>query len=336
MVVPDFPSPSVIQRIQGLGYGSGPWSRETLVRWLGEANAEKFITEAKSKGWLISPYRGTFYVPAAQDLAVVSWLPEPARTEFLVSRTLVAADIPYWCLSAWCREEGLEFNQAVFVTDLDLRSSPVNTNDRKALWAEARKRAGSQRPLPFLENLVIVPRMPPPSDEVQVRVTLVPEVEAVPLRRQKERMTGQAAEGIAGLVGLGASLLMDKVPEKLPDAMFSASGELESMERRARGVSYAVGPAISDRAWIIALLACLGTPRIEEMIERLLRDASQEEKDAVIRWAAWFGPPQPNAGWKEAIPKGPFPYLFVPPVLWAEMGADQAARRFRMLQRLGD
>lgn len=337
MTLPEFPSPSVIQRIQGLGYGSGPWQRETLVQWLGEANAEKFITEAKAKGWLIAPYRGTFFVPTAQDLAIVSWLPEPARSEFLISRTLTAAEVPYWCLSAWCREEGLELNQAVFVTDLGMRDTPAaSTTDRKALWVEARKKAQSAKPLPFLDNLLIVPRLPPASSEPQVRTTLVPEVEAVSLRRQKEQMMGQAAVGLVGLLALGGAWLLDRgLPERLPSAFSSAMKEMGEFEKQARGIPYAVGPGISDRSWIIALLTCLGTPRIEELVGRLMRDTRAEEKKNVVTWATWFGPPQPNAGWTDAIHKGPYPFLFVPPVLWSEMGADQAARRFRLLRQMG-
>lgn len=331
MAVPEFPPPFVIDRVRSLGYGTGPWQREQLVGRWGAPTADKFIGDAKAAGWLISPLRGIYYVPAAQDLTVVSWLPEPARSEFLVSRTLSAARIPYWCLSAWARERGLEMGQPAFVTDLGVRDASSRrpsgkASDRKLLRETARAVAQGLTSVPFLENLVIVPLLPPTSDDALVREVLVPEDASNELRRKRERTLGEPA---VQLVDLAFSLLLSRPPDPA-----RAAEVLNEMERKQRGIRYAVGPRVDDAAWAVALLASLGTPRIEELVTAQMSKTRPPDGGSVQRWAGLIGPPQPNTAWKEALTEGPFPYLLAPPFLWSEMGADQAARRFRMLDGL--
>lgn len=330
---PEFPAPFVIERTRTLGFGTGPWTREQLVERWGTPTADKFIGEAKAAGWLVTPYRGTYFVPAAQDLMVVSWLPEPARAEFLVSRTLASADLPFWCLSEWCRRNGLELGAPVFVTDLGAAEAaggegPRQLRDRKAARDAARKAATTRLTLPFLDNLLIVPLMPGMEVRKEPAVSLVPEpAETVATRRTRQ----VATQGIIALIGLASYALTKEAPVGLDETL----QERGSMEKTARGIAFSVGPAVSDPSWTVALLAALGTPRIEELVSRLLREKKAPDLAKVQRWAGWFGPPQPVAGWKEAIQSGPFPFLLVPPALWSEMGADQAARRFRMLERVG-
>lgn len=330
MAVPEFPPPFVTDRVRSLGYGTGPWQREQLVERWGAPTADKFIGDAKAAGWLISPFRGIYYVPAAQDLTVVSWLPEPARSEFLVSRTLTAARIPSWCLSAWARERGLEMGQPVFVTDLGVRDAsrrlPAGkASGRKALRETARAVAQGLPSVPFLESLVIVPLMPPASDSALVREVLVPEDPSMETRRQNAQNIGKTAAALADLAF--SSLLSQR-----PDPAGAMEGVNE--ERKQRGIRYAVGRGVDDAAWIVAVLASLGTPRIEELVATQMDKTRPPDGGSVQRWAGLIGPPQPSTAWKEAVAQGPFPYLLVPPFLWSEMGADQAARRFRMLDGL--
>src|SRR5438552_2110533 len=136
MAPPEFPPPFVIERTRRLGFGTGPWSRETLVEAWGAPTADKYIADAKAAGWLVSPRRGVYHVPPAQDIMLVAWLPEPARSEFLIARTLAAANVRAWCLSAWCRDQGLALAEPVFVTDLARATDPPRvTLDRRALQA---------------------------------------------------------------------------------------------------------------------------------------------------------------------------------------------------------
>src|SRR2546427_8953545 len=116
--VPIFPPRAVIDRVLELGFLSGAWRRQELADRWGDSVANKFIQDAKEFGWLVSPFANEFYVPPAQDLMVVCWLPQPQRQEFVISRTLAATRLRYWCLSSWMRELGLEFREPLFVTDL--------------------------------------------------------------------------------------------------------------------------------------------------------------------------------------------------------------------------
>lgn len=326
MAPPEFPPPFVIERTRSLGFGTGPWSREQLVAAWNATTADKYISDAKAAGWLVSPSRAVYYVPAAQDVMLVAWLPEPIRTEFLISRTLAAANIRAWCLSAWCRDQGLALPDPVFVTDLtQVTDPPRATIDRRALRTKAADLATRQGSIPFLDNLLIVPAMPVVSAPVP-RAVLVPESPEVMDRRQRETQMGQALLGLGALIALA----VDKdVPE------FRTEFErLDQREANARGVPYAVDGAIEDVSWVTALLATIGTSRIEELVVKTLRPKMKGKADAIQKWASLIGPPQPVSAWKVTLQEGPFPYLLVPPSLWAQMGADQAARRYRMLDQL--
>ena len=322
---PEFPPPLVIERTRSLGFGTGPWTRDRLVQAWGAPTADKYISEAKGAGWLVSPSRGVYHVPMAQDIMLVSWLAEPMRSEFLISRTLAAANVRAWCLSAWCRDQGLEIGTPVFVTDLSNADAAPTTLDRKALQATSAK-AAEKPNLPFLENLLIVPAMPASSGPL-ARVSLVPEAKQVVDRRRMETQLAQAAFGIIGIIAYA-------VEKDLPEELVSEFEKLERRETAAKAIPYVVDGRLADEAWILALLASIGTSRIEELVAKKLKDSAKGRADAIQRWASLFGPPQPTGSWKETLREGPFPYLLVPPTLWSEMGADQAARRYRMLDQL--
>lgn len=329
MAPPEFPAPFVIERTRALGFGSGPWSREQLVRAWGAPSADKFISEAKAAGWLVSPARGVYHVPSAQDLMLVSWLPEPARLEFLISRTLAASGVRFWCLSAWCRERGLAFAEPVFVTDLT-EPSPALADairpTRRDLRARATATASRRSTLPFLEHLLIVPSMPPVTQPVP-RVALVPEASEVVDRRRRETQMTQVGFGLAALI-------MYAIDKEVPSELATEFQKLEAREGRTRGIPYAVDGAVANDAWITALLASLGTSRVEELVTKKLKPTMQGRAEDIQKWASTFGPPQPVSGWNQTLREGPFPYLLVPPSIWREMGADQAARRYRMLDQL--
>lgn len=326
MAPPEFPPPFVIDRARSLGFGSGPWTREQFIDAWGAPMADKFVAEAKAAGWLVSPSRGIYHVPSAQDVMLVSWLPEPARAELLISRTLAAAGIRAWCLSAWCRDQGLDLADAVFVTDLTQpASAPPAAPDRRALQASAASLALQKTSLPFLDNLLIVPTMPA-LREPEARLTLVPESAEATARRQRETQMGQMAFGIIGLLSL--ALKTDN------SEMATEWKKLNEREAAARGIPYVVDGTVADDAWVVALLAAIGTSRIEELVIKKLKPKVKARAQAIQRWASLLGPPQPVTAWKETLRDGAFPYLLVPPSLWSEMGADQAARRYRMLGQL--
>ncbi len=324
MAAPEFPPPFVIERTRALGFGTGPWTRDRLVQAWGAHTSDKYIGEAKAAGWLVSPSRGVYHVPAAQDIMLVSWLPEPARSEFLISRTLAAAGLRCWCLSAWSRDNGLAFAKPIFVTDLT--SAPRGQLDRRTLQASAASLAAPRSAIPFLDNLLIVPVLPPESAPVP-RIAMVPESSEALDRRRMEPQLGQAGLGIAGLI-------LDAIERDLPADLVSEFKKLQGREAAARGIPYAVDGVMTDDAWITALLASIGTSRIEELVSKVLHPKMKGRTDEIQRWAGLIGPPQPISSWKETLQQGPFPYLLVPPSLWSEMGADQAARRYRMLDRL--
>lgn len=330
---PEFPPPFVIERTRSLGFGTGPWRREDLVRVWGEPTADKFVADAKAAGWLVSPYRGTYHVPAAQDLMLVSWLPEPSRLEFLVSRTLSSAGVRYWCLSDWARARGLDLGAPVFVTDLTTSKAPPEvtpTADRKALRAAVVLAAERLGTLPYLENLLIVPQVPALDNRPSLRLALVPEDLAVEDRRKSLNMLSTA--GI-GAIGTLVWLFTKEYPREFAD-IGSLVRELEDQEKQARGIAYSLGAPVVDFDWIAAVLLSLGTARIEEFLATW-RKSERLAPTGIQRWAGLIGPPQPNENWKEAIRNGPFPFLLVPPTLWQQMGADQASRRFRILSSFG-
>lgn len=326
---PTFPQPYVTDRIRQLGYGSGPWRREQLDQLWGPSLASKITSEAKAAGWLVSPYRGTYFVPAAGDLTVVPWLPEPLRDEFLVSRTLASGEVPYWCLSAWCRRRGLELGFPLFVTDLGIlsRRSKALPDDRKALRNVAVERGAAVSSLPFLEALLIVPAMPPPAKEMDVETFLATQDPAAEKRRQGQKMMGEFVVGVGALIALAFKKDISPLDRELK--------KWQQKELQARAIPYQLGPELGDEAWILGLLASLGTPRLEELVARAASKISTDLRARIQRWAGLIGPPQPNDNWTKSISEGPFPFLLVPGAIWKEMGADQAARRYRILDRLG-
>lgn len=325
MTAPEFPPPFVIERTRSLGFGTGPWPREQLVGAWGAPMADKYIAEAKAAGWLVSPARGVYHVPPAQDVMLASWLPEPVRLEFLMSRTLAAAGIRAWCLSAWCRDQGLALPEPVFVTDLATPTPRWRLVEAKDVPALAQK-AANRTSLPLLDHLLIVPAMPA-MGQPQPRVSLVPEAEESVARRTLEKNVATVGLGIAGLIAYA-------IDKEVPDEVLDAYQQLEAKDAQTRGIPYAVDGVIQDEAWIGALLLSIGTARIEELFVDKLKPKLKPKLDDVQRWASLIGPPQPVASWKDTLQQGPYPYLLVPPSLWAQMGADQAARRFRMLQQL--
>jgi hypothetical protein len=327
VAAPEFPGSFVIDRTRSLGFGSGPWSREKLVEAWGAPTADKFITEAKAAGWLVSPRRGEYHVPPAQDLMLVSWLPEPQRTEFLISRTLASEKIRAWCLSAWCRDKGLALPEAVFVTDLSRTSEPPRSKmDMGQLRATAPSLVTARGNIQYLDNLLIVPAMPE-TGQVIPRVSLVPESEQVVSRRKQENDIGTAAMGVAALLALAFT-------GDMPNEVTLATMALKTREARMRGIPFAVDGAMADEAFVTALLASIGTSRVEELVLKELKPSSKQQAQLIQQWAATFGPPQLVTNWKDTLQDGPFPYMLVPPSLWSEMGADQAARRYRALQKL--
>lgn len=325
MAPPEFPPPFVIERTRSLGFGTGPWTRDRLVQAWGAPTADKYIGEAKGAGWLVSPSRGVYHVPTAQDIMLVSWLAEPARSEFLISRTLAAANLRAWCLSAWCRDQGLELGAPLFVTDLSNLDGAPRALDRKVLQADAAKALERPAP-PFLENILIVPAMPASSGP-HPRLAMVPEAEEAIDRRRMEKQTAQLAFGIVGLIALA-------IEKDIPKEPTSGLKKHDERETAAKAIPYVVDGRVVDEAWVLALLASIGTSRIEELVAKKLKASATRRADAIQRWASLLGPPQPITSWKETLREGPFPYLLVPPFLWAEMGADQAARRYRMLDQL--
>jgi hypothetical protein len=295
------------------------------VRAWGAPTADKYVREARDAGWLVSPSRGVYHVPAAQDIMLVSWLAEPIRGEFLVSRTLAAANVRAWCLSAWCRDQGLEMGAPIFVTDLSSPDAAPRPLDRKALQASAAKAAEKPGP-PFLENLLIVPAMPALGSPLP-RAAFVPEAEDALDRRRMQTPPARSAFGILGLIALAAGKAVPREP-------VSELERRDEHETAAKAIPYLVDGRLRDEAWVLALLASIGTSRIEELVAKKLKASASGRADAIQRWANLFGPPQPTSSWKETLRDGPFPYLLVPPSVWSEMGADQAARRYRMLDHL--
>lgn len=322
MRVPTFPPPFLIDRIQQLGYATGPWRREDLVALWSEPMADKFIRDAKNAGWLVSPERGIYFVPSAMDLMTVNWLPPTIRSEVLVSRTLAAANLRYWCLSGMCREHGLDMGGPLFVTDLS--SLDEQQEDLRSLGpssASSRKRAASRQTVPWLDALIFIPALPQmvrPNVLEKYELPASPEVEG-----RRERMSHENTR--ANMV---ATFMVETAPEARNPADFPR------IRRDARSIPYTTGPTTNDQAWVVALLASLGIARADELAVKLAKSAPELDRRDVQRHANMIGPPQPNKDWKKTMTEGPFPFLLVPPVLWGQMGADQASRRARALDHM--
>lgn len=340
---PSFPTPFVTEKVYQLGYGTGPWPRDRFVELWGAPSADKFVRDAKETGWLVSPERGVYYVPPAVDLMTVSWLGPALRKEYQIARTLGSRELKFWCLSAWCREQGLDLGGPIFVTDLSRGTgstirepapTPVRRDGkqhqvyRPAPLAErrgaARERAKRTGHLPFLDNLLIVPEMPTLHHPPERKLFLAPvSPEAEDTAQMEQTLMG----GVSSLIALGAGLIT-----KAWSGMQLVEDVLQYREK-ARGIPYALGPDLHDHDWILALLAALGIARAEELALRLAKKGPVDQMK-VKRDVALLGPPEPNSDWASTITEGPFPYLLVPPLLWRQMGADQAARRARTLDRL--
>lgn len=323
--VPSFPPDSVVAKALDLGFGSGPWDRAELsARW-SESSANKFISDAKSFGWLISPFQNEFYVPPARDLSVVGWLPGFERQEFIVSRTLAALGVRYWCLSAWARARGLVFPQPLFVTDLGSLPTGIPTPPPEVtpppesrLKQAVGRRASSWGRLPYLDSLIIVPEVPQTSRFARPTRTV--------LTRGFPQKTGVK------------TWILEEDWKDAPDP-----------EVGVRAIQYPLSPDVDDVAWVVALLFSLGLPRIDEVLEETLREALVEEprlKDRLRRrqkkppaplgrrieqWAGLLSPPRPNDAWRELVAPGP-PYLLVPPELAADIATGAWARRFADLR----
>lgn len=329
---PTFPPPFVVDRVRQLGFGSGPWTREQIVARMGgiSTTADKFIFDAKQTGWLVSPSRGMYRVPPAQDLMVVGWLPAAHREEFLIARNLAAANLNYWCFSAWCRRQGLDLGAPIFITDLAPpgQARDNETQDLRAWIKRARDRAASRGTLPFPEALLIVPQMPSLGALPTPEFALVPEDPDTESRKRRER---DMARSVSGLVSMAMMALRKEAPDS--DEVLQ---DLETQDVESRGIPFTLGPRLKDANWAVAVLAALGTARTEEFVTRYANEHSEIRRTLVQQWAQLIGPPQPNDNWKNAILDGPFPFMLVPPPLWKQMGADQASRRFRTLSKLGD
>lgn len=322
--VPSFPSEGVAAKALELGFGSGPWSRAEMAERWSESSANRFISEAKGAGWLISPFRDEFYVLPARDLAVVGWLPSFEREEFVVSRMLAALGVRYWCLSEWARQRGLLFPQPLFVSDLAPLPDPLNfpppmldAPSAVGLSQEALRRVSSWGRLPFLDNLIIVPVVPQTRRSARVARTVLP---------------------VGGSGRLGAT------------TWGLEAGTGEDAATSLRVVPYALAPDVDDPAWIAALLFSLGLPRADELLESTLREAAREDPalrrrasrkgraPPVLarrfeRWAATFAAPAKNDAWRSTLSRGA-PFLLVPEGVAAEIGASEKARRFEDLRQM--
>lgn len=315
--LPAFPAAAIRAKVTELGFGSGPWRREELYARWGTSAANKFIADAKGCGWLVSPYRGVFFVPAARDLMLVSWLPRAQREEFIISRTLAATGLPFWSLSGWARRAGLEFSRPLFVTDLGNPDSSRGASrpDENASVARMRgfvKGKGRRiKGLPYLEDLIIVPQL------------------------------GQRG----GDIVIQASLWQGKPTKNLRNDI----GEWPLFSKEPTRVEYVVSSDIIDGAWIVAFLTALNLPRLSE---KLVDIAKAQAKRSIDRaespgstiedylretrnWSAYFGPPMPNEGWHSVLAAGVFPYLLVPATIWDETLSAATSRTFREIDALG-
>lgn len=285
--------------------------RSELARRWGAANANKFIQEAKEFGWLVSPFRGIFYVPPMEDLLVVGSLSDPQRREFLLSRTLAAAGYRFWCLSAWASLRGVELPGPAIVTDLSRGKRDVSQQKAeetgvpsvRAITERNRKIADGLSALPVEESLVLVPYVPRIGGP-DVRVPVV--VPAAPAR-------------VAEYAWLGAGETANAV----------------------RTVTIVMSPGVADSAWIAALLQAIGIPRLRGVLPRLLAEDRGQVKggakamlDRVRNRMGLFGPPEPNERWGSVLATGQYPYLLVPPALWKEVIDTSFSMRYQSVSEL--
>lgn len=321
--LPSFPTPAVRNRVLELGFGSGLWSRADFVEKWGSSVANKFIDEAKTYGWLVSPFRGEFWVPTAADLMVVPWLAPRLREEFVLSRALTASGLKFWCLSNWARSEGLLFPQPIFVTDLTPRDEAYDgRRPLEELKDQVRRRADLVSKIPFLDRLIIVP-------------------ELGKLGRPKNTFT---TIGKARPRQLPSFSLMETYEDIDRTGEDAKSGErtLPTMIR------YPLAPTLEDPAWLVAFLIALDLPRTHEIMQKVVQGAVEKsarkgkgfrrEQDVLIeaqRLAGRFGPPLPNEDWRTLLKVAEFPFFLLPPDLWQEVTSTTSKRRYDLTRRIG-
>ena len=339
---PIFPPPAVVERAIELGFLSGPWTRHELSSKWSESVANRFIQDAKEYGWIVSPFPNEFYVPPAKDLMVVGWLPQPQRHEFIISRTLAATQLKYWCLSSWLRNRGLETAEPLFVTDLSPVSSVSTIKEsvpyRKPSQLEIIERnaeiANALKRVPFLDNLIIVPEIPQVSRfSVPVRTVLTKRPTSKPFR-------------FDWLLEEGG------YPEE-PQEIMSKRAWQDSIGGEIR---YMQSPGIADRSWIVALLIAINLPRITEKMPGILKREIDRERhriltaqpnavraldeleseflDNVSNWSAFFGQIAPNDSWENTLKKKAFPYLLVPWSVSSELASEAPSKGYETLRNL--
>lgn len=320
--VPTFPPPAFVQKVLSLGFGTGPWTRKDFdARW-GRSSANRFVDDGKKAGWLLSPYQNSFYVPGAQDLALMPWLPPPVRAELAIARGLAMAGLRFWCLSAWLSDAGLESGGPLFVIDL---RGPAGEAP------PARPRRG----LPFPEALAVVPKMPPLRGPGITRSVQLP-------RGEPQRVPPSA---------LALDVLAPEAAERgRKEAARLAERTLGADD--ARTLRFVVSLSVSDPAWALALATSLGIPRIEERLPELWRQAAEADtrrqlrkgmrrgnmgslKQRALKWMGTFVQPAPNSAWSVGVGESARSYLFVPDALWREVAAGAFARRYQDIERLG-
>jgi hypothetical protein len=337
--IPAFPPRSIVGRILELGFLSGPWNRSELEGRWGPSTTNKFIQEAKEFGWLVSPFQNEFFVPSAQDLMVVGWLPRPQRQEFIISRTLAATGMRFWCLSAWMRTYELEFPEPLFVSDLagaprlgDRRKKRSTFPPAKEIRERNLSIVKRLRRIPFLSNLVIVPELPQTGRfGFPAKVVLPRGVSQKPLRWDW--------------------LVEDDSSENIEDM------RIQRVTRSSgREIRFLLSARVDDPAWVIAFLIALGLPRIQEKLPRVLEREIQRqtfyriqeiESNGAIRvrieedllkrirnWGAFLGQPAPNDSWQRVLSEGLFPYLLVPWALWNELASFSASWRLQSVHNL--
>lgn len=323
--LPSIPTASIRERITELGYGSGPWSRIELSERWGASLANKVIDEAKEAGWLISPFRSQYFVPPARDLMVAAWLPPPQRLEFVISRSLAATGLRYWCLSAWARPRGVLFPSPAFVTDLRLArgADATRTTPLRDLMAQSKAQAASLKRIPYLENTIIVPLL---GELSQTSMKAWVSLPAKPKKKPSKELTGDWT----------LTLIADEMAN---GGRFGPTY-----------IDYSIGRGMDEPAWVIALLTALGLPRLRELIPRIVEETKERAGlprggkrpkppardlfDDVSNWGAFFGPPALNENWQAVLKTGSFPYTLVPQTLWEETISAATSRAFEETKRL--
>lgn len=321
--LPSFPTPAVRNRVLELGFGSGLWSRADLEAKWGASVANKFIDEAKSYGWLVSPFRGEFWVPTAADLMVVPWLSPQLREEFVLSRALTASGIKFWSFSRWARSEGLLFAQPLFVTDLSRRDEPyAGRRPLDKLKENVHRRAEIVRKIPFLDRLIIVPELGKLGSTKNTSTT-------INKGRPKQLPSFTIMEA-------------DEDPDRGDEPARPSEATLPTIIR------YPLTPTLEDPAWLIAFLIALDLPRTNAVLRKVAQEAAEteggkkkkrrNEEDVIAearRLSGRFGPPLPNEDWRTLLKVAEFPFFLVPPDIWQEIAATTSSRRFDLAGALG-